>query len=192
MVPRLLAFAGSNRAGSFNQRLAAVAARELALIGAEVTLIALGDYPLPIIDREVERERAIPENATKLARLVAAHDGAVIASPEYNASIPPLLKNMIDWVSRVHRNGEPSPWQGRTVALASASERQSGGVLALDHLRAVMREVGARLVSEQCALGLAGDAFDADGGLRRPEDRAALQATCRALFELAFAMRSRA
>ena len=79
--------------------------KELALQGAEVTRISLADYPLPIMDEDLEKEKGVPENAVQLARQIAAHDGLLIASPEYNASIPPLLKNTIDWVSRVRKDG---------------------------------------------------------------------------------------
>ena len=94
----------------------------MALQGAEVTRISLGDYPLPIMDQDLEKEKGVPENAQKLARQIAAHDGLLIASPEYNASIPPLLKNTIDWVSRVRRDGGTS---------VQAVRRQGGGALLL-------------------------------------------------------------
>ena len=87
-------------------KLAALAAKELALIAdAEVTQISLADYPLPIYDGDLEAEKGVPENATKLARLIVAHQGVFIATPEYNHSLPPLLKNTIDWVSRVKHTG---------------------------------------------------------------------------------------
>ena len=85
--------------------------------GAEVTRISLGDYPLPIMDEDLEKEKGIPENAVKLGRLIAAHDGLLIATPEYNGSLPPLLKNSIDWVSRVRRDG------GRVVPDLSPASR---------------------------------------------------------------------
>lgn len=192
MTPRILVFAGSGRAGSCNRRLAVAASKELATLGAEVNGIALEDYPLPIIDVEDSGQGRGPENALKLARLVAAHDGVFIASPEYNASIPPLLKNAIDWVSRGDESGrETSAWSRRVAALACASERRSGGALGLDHLRAVMVAVGSLVVTEQCIVTDAVQAFGEDGGLVRAEDRRALEATCRSLFELAFALRDR-
>src|SRR5436190_7552985 len=96
--PRILVFAGSIRAGSFNARLAALAAKELALAGAEVTHISLQDYPMPIYDGDLETKSGAPENAIKLKRTMMAHQGVFIASPEYNASIAPLLKNTLDWI----------------------------------------------------------------------------------------------
>jgi hypothetical protein len=80
------------------------AQKELAMQGAEVTRISLADYPLPIMDEDLEREKGIPENAYKLARLFASHDALLICTPEYNGSIPPLLKNTIDWVSRISKD----------------------------------------------------------------------------------------
>lgn len=192
MTPRILVFAGSGRDGSCNRRLAAAASKELAALGAEVNRIALEDYPMPIVDAEDSIQHRASENARKLARLVAAHDGAFIASPEYNASISPLLKNAIDWVSRADESGrETSAWRGRVAALACASDRRTGGALGLDHLRAVMVAVGSLVVTEQCIVNDAAQAFGEDCSLARAEDRHALEATCRSLFELAFALRDR-
>src|SRR6187401_3799495 len=103
--PRILVFAGSIRTGSFNARLAAIAAKEIALAGAEVTRISLADYPMPIYDGDLEAASGPPENAIKLKRMMMAHPGVFIASPEYNASVTPLLKNTLDWISRV-RDGK--------------------------------------------------------------------------------------
>jgi len=100
-VPKILVFAGSIRTGSYNERLAALAAKELALTGAEVTRISLEDYPLPIYDGDGEAKSGVPAHARSLKRMMAEHSGVFIASPEYNASVTPLLKNTIDWISRV-------------------------------------------------------------------------------------------
>ena len=101
MTPKILVFAGSTRTGAYSGKTADAAQKELAMQGAEVTRISLADYPLPIMDQDLEKEQGVPENAYRLARLVAAHDGVLIATPEYNGSMPPLLKNAIDWISRV-------------------------------------------------------------------------------------------
>jgi NAD(P)H-dependent FMN reductase len=97
----ILVFAGSVRVNSFNARLAALAAKELTRLDAAVTLISLADYPMPIYDGNVEAESGPPANAVKLKRLFGAQHGIFIASPEYNASVTPLLKNTLDWISRV-------------------------------------------------------------------------------------------
>jgi chromate reductase, NAD(P)H dehydrogenase (quinone) len=122
MIPRILVFAGSIRTGAFSGKTADIAQGELALQGAEVTRISLGDYPLPIMDQDLEREKGVPENAVKLARLFAAHDALLICTPEYNGSMPPLLKNVIDWVSRVKNDGGRPlrPYPGKVVAICSS------------------------------------------------------------------------
>ncbi|MGV8841309.1 MAG: NADPH-dependent FMN reductase, partial [Bauldia sp.] len=97
---RILVFAGSIRTGAYSGKLAAAAAKELAVAGADVTLVSLGDYPLPIYNADIEKHDGFPDNAKTFARLIEAHQGVFIATPEYNHSLPPLLKNTIDWTSR--------------------------------------------------------------------------------------------
>ena len=124
LLPKILVFAGSIRTGSHNARLAALAAKELALTGADVTRISLEDYPLPIYDGDDEAKSGAPANARKLKQMMAAHQGVFIASPEYNASITPLLKNTIDWISRVRERGEPplAVFKNRAFAIGGASD----------------------------------------------------------------------
>jgi chromate reductase, NAD(P)H dehydrogenase (quinone) len=186
-VPRILVFAGSNRTGAFSGRTADAAQKELAVQGAEVTRISLADYPLPIMDQDLEAEKGIPENAMKLGRLIAAHDAVVICSPEYNASIPPLLKNVIDWVSRIRKEGgrEFRPWQGRIVGLCSSSDGNFAGVRCLYHLRAVLLNCQAEILTQQCSVARAGQAFDKDGELADERTRGMMQALCRVLIERA-------
>lgn len=186
-VPRILVFAGSNRTGAFSGRTADAAQKELAVQGAEVTRISLADYPLPIMDQDLEAEKGIPENAMKLGRLIATHDAVVICSPEYNASIPPLLKNVIDWVSRIRKEGgrEFRPWQGRIVGLCSSSDGNFAGVRCLYHLRAVLLNCQAEILTQQCSVARAGQAFDKDGELADERTRGMMQALCRVLIERA-------
>lgn len=162
-IPRILVFAGSIRAGSFNARLAANAARELALLGAEVTRISLADYPMPIYDGDLESRSGPPENAIKLKQHFMAHRGIFIASPEYNASITPLLKNTLDWVSRV-REGREVPlaaYKDRVFALGGASNGQYGAMRSLLALRHVLEVgCGALVIPDQIAVPRAADAFD--------------------------------
>src|SRR5215813_8904794 len=122
-VSKILVFAGSIRTGSFNARLAALAAKELALAGADVTRISLEDYPLPLYDGDDERKSGVPVSALNLKALLAAHHGVFIASPEYNASVTPLLKNAIDWVTRVQARGEAplEVFKRRVFAIGGAS-----------------------------------------------------------------------
>src|ERR1700760_833039 len=105
--PKILVFSGSIRSGSHNARLAALATKLLALAEAEPTLISLQDFPLPLYDGDLEAKSGPPEPAVQLKRMMMQHGGVLIATGEYNASITPLLKNAIDWVSRVHEEAEP-------------------------------------------------------------------------------------
>src|SRR5215831_8860589 len=107
MVPRILAFAGSTRRESFNKKLVPIAAKGARDAGADVTLIDLKDFPLPLFDQDFESEHGMPENGKKLKTLFIEHDGLLIASPEYNSSITGVLKNAIDWVSRPAPDAPP-------------------------------------------------------------------------------------
>lgn len=130
-----------------------------------MTRISLADYPLPLMNEDLEAETGVPDNAFKLARQVDAHDGLLIVSPEYNASIPPLLKNTIDWVSRVRKDGGRSfrPLNGKPAALCSSSDGTFGGVRGLYHLRAVLMNCGVEVVTPQCSVPRAHEAFDEHG-----------------------------
>ncbi len=193
LIPRILVFAGSVRSGAFSIRTADAAMKELALQGAEVTRVSLGDYPLPIMDQDLEKEKGVPENALKLARQIAAHDGLLIASPEYNASIPPLLKNAIDWVSRVRRDGgRPfKPFNGKVAGLCSSSDGNFAGVRSLYHLRAVLMACQVEVVTPQCSVARAAEAFDEDGQFREERMRHQMETLCRTLIERAAMMSTR-
>jgi chromate reductase, NAD(P)H dehydrogenase (quinone) len=169
MAPaRILIFGGSIRTGSFSAQLAALAAKELALLDAEVSLISLADYPLPIYDGDLEAKKGVPDNAKKLRATMNEHGGIYIATPEYNSSIPPLLKNTIDWVSRSGAGGD-DPFRRCTFALGSTSNGRFGGYRALMALRSVL-ELGlqALVLPNQVALSHVGDAFDEAGNLKDP------------------------
>ena len=190
MNPKILVFAGSNRTGAYSGKLAALAALELAKTGADVTRISLIDYPLPIIDEDLEKQHGIPDNAYRLGRLFAAHDGMLIASPEYNASIPPLLKNTLDWVSRISKdNGKTlKPYEGKIAALCSSSVGVFAGIRGLVHLRAVAMNVGMTVITEQCSVPNAGEAFDDGGLLKNPRSQAALVSVAQSLTAMCRAM----
>lgn len=187
ITPRILVFAGSTRTGAFSGLTADAAARELAEQGAQVTRISLGDYPLPIMDQDLEREKGIPANALKLARQIAAHDGMLIASPEYNASIPPLLKNAIDWVSRVRNDGGRPfrPFAGKVAGLCSSSDGNFAGIRGLYHLRAVLMNCQVEIVTPQCSVARAAEAFDENGRLRDERTAAMMDKLCATLIERA-------
>src|SRR5882757_2132217 len=152
---KILVFGGSLRTGSLSAKLAALAGKELALLDADVTRISLGDYPLPLYDGDLEAQKGVPENATKLARLFAAQAGIFIATPEYNHSLPPLLKNAIDWVSRI-KAAAGIAYQGRVFGIGSTSNGFIGGARALLDLRKVLvTAVAAIVVPEQVSISRA-------------------------------------
>ncbi len=167
-MPRILVFAGSVRTGAYSGRTADAAQKALALEGADVTRISLLDYPLPIYDQGLEKEDGIPGNAMKLARLIAGHDGVLIATPEYNGSLPPLLKNAIDWLSRVRRDGDAAlkPLAGKLAGLCSSSEGQFAGIRAITHLRAILLRCQMEVVTPECSVPRGGEAFDDNGDFR--------------------------
>ncbi|MEN3792846.1 NADPH-dependent FMN reductase [Fulvimarina sp. MAC3] len=173
MNPKIAIVAGSVRSGSFNKQLAMEAARHLARTDVKLTVLDLVDYPLPIYDGDSERETGIPENALDLAGQIARQDGLLLVSPEYNSSVPPILKNAIDWVSRVRRiDGRPVlPFKGLVVGLASVTPGSGGGRRGLEAWRIVMRSVGAEVITAQCSVPNAQDAFDENGGIASDEVR---------------------
>jgi chromate reductase len=161
--PKILVFAGSTRSGSHNARLAALAAKELTLIDADVTRISLQDYPLPLYEADSEGKSGPPAEAVQLKQMIMAHQGVFIASPEYSASVTPLLKNAIDWVSRVRERGDPAyaAFRNRVFAIASASPTATGGLRSLMALRQILElGCGALVIPEQIAVQQAETAFD--------------------------------
>lgn len=188
MTPKILVFAGSIRTGAYSGKTADVAQKELAVQGAEVTRISLADYPLPIMDQDLEKEKGVPENAYRLARLFAAHDGILIATPEYNGSMPPLLKNAIDWISRVKTdNGRPlRPLPGKVVAICSSSDGHFAGIRSAAHLRAVLAHIQMDVIAPQCSVPYADEAFDEDGAFREERPRKSMHRVCEALIERAW------
>ena len=186
--PRILVFAGSIRTGSFNASLAALAAKELALAGADVTHISLQDFPLPIYDGNLEAASGLPENAIKLKRMMMTHAGVFIASPEYNASVTPLLKNTLDWISRV-RDGKETPlaaYKNRIFALGAASNGAYGGMRSLLALRQVLEiGCGALVIPDQIAVSRAADAYDDMGHLKDERTADVLRAVVRRLIDMA-------
>lgn len=185
VVPKILLFAGSIRTGAYSGKVADCAQKELALQGADVTRISLADYPLPIMDQDLEREKGIPENALRLARQFVAHDAVLICTPEYNGSMPPLLKNAIDWVSRVRNdNGKPlKPFSGRVAAICCSSEGHFAGIRSASHLRAVLSHIQMEVIAPQVSVPHGADAFDEDGNFKEERLRNGMTHLCRTLIE---------
>jgi NAD(P)H-dependent FMN reductase len=166
-TPRILAFGGSLRRDSFNQKLASIAAEGAREAGAEVTLIALRDFPLPVFDQDLEAAAGLPETAKKLKQLFREHDGLLIASPEYNSSITAALKNAIDWISRTESDDEPAlvAFAGKTAILCAASPGALGGLRGLVHVRAILGNIGVTVLPDQVAVSKADEAFNEAGAL---------------------------
>ncbi len=190
--PKILVVPGSLRSGSHNVRLAALATKELVQAEADVTRISLADYPLPIYDADLAQEQGPPQNAVKLKQIISLNRGVFIASPEYNASITPLLKNMLDWISVVREPGEPqlAVFQNRIFALGAASPGRSGGMQSLIALRQVLA-VGCRalVVAEQVTVPMADAAFDEMDQLRDARAATQLKTVVRKLVDYARMMR---
>ncbi|MCW6050358.1 NAD(P)H-dependent oxidoreductase [Lyngbya sp. CCAP 1446/10] len=169
--PKILAFAGSTREASYNKLLVKVAAAGARAAGAEVTYVDLRDLPLPIFDEDLEA-KGIPENARKLKELMVAHDGFLIASPEYNSSITAVLKNAIDWVSRP-APGEPGlvAFTGKVAVIMSASPGGLGGLRGLVHLRSILGNINVFVLPDQKAISQAFEAFNADGTMKDPKQQ---------------------
>ncbi|MFL6831624.1 MAG: NADPH-dependent FMN reductase [Xanthobacteraceae bacterium] len=187
-APKILVIPGSLRAKSYNVRLAALATKELTLADAAVTRISLLDYPLPIYDADTAETAGPPSNAVKLKQLMSAHQGVFIASPEYNASITPLIKNTIDWISAVRERGEAplAAYQNRVFALGGASPGRSGATHSLLALRQVLA-VGCRalVIAEQVTVPNAEQAFDEMDELKDARAAGQLKLVVRKLVDTA-------
>jgi chromate reductase, NAD(P)H dehydrogenase (quinone) len=183
---KILVIPGSLRSGSHNARLAAAAAHELALAGAEVTRISLADFPLPIYDGDLQTKSGVPKHAIDLKRMRSAHHGVLIVTPEYNSSVPALVKNTIDWVTRVQDAHETrgQVFRERAFAIAAASENRLGGTRSLAALRLILSACHAVVIPNQLALSFANEAYDDTDRLKHPADIEALKALVRQLIEL--------
>ena len=157
---KILAFAGSARQGSYNKKLVKIALEGAKAAGAEVTYLDFHDLPLPLYDEDLESAEGLPENALKLKGLMKVHQGFLIACPEYNSSITPLLKNAIDWASR-SEPGEPPLvcFKEKVAVLMSASPGGLGGLRGLSHVRSILSSIGVVVLPDQKAIGSAYQAF---------------------------------
>ncbi len=182
MPAKILVFAGSARAKSFNKKLARIAARSVETVGGESTFLDLRDYPLPIYDGDLEEAEGLPENAAKLKEIFKQHDGLIIASPEYNGLFSPLLKNTIDWVSRPVEGELPlSAFKGKVAAMVSTSPGGLGGMRGLAHLHTLLTNIGVIILPNQFAIGSAHEAFDDKGELKDEKQHAVVDNIAKAL-----------
>ncbi len=183
---KILVIPGSLRTGSLNARLAAAAAYQFVQAGAEVTRISLGDFPLPIYDGDVQTKSGVPKNAVNLKRMIGSHHGVLIVTPEYNSSVPPLVKNTIDWVTRVQDAHETrgQVFRDRAFAIAAASEGRLGGTRCLAALRLILSACHATVIPNQLALSFASEAYDDMDRLKHIRDIEALNAMVRQLIDV--------
>ncbi|HEX7922956.1 MAG TPA: NAD(P)H-dependent oxidoreductase [Bradyrhizobium sp.] len=182
---KILVIPGSLRSGSLNAKLAAMLAQELAQLGADVTRISLGDFPLPIYDGDLQAKSGIPQHAVNLKRMIGAHHGVLIVTPEYNSSVPALVKNTIDWVSRVQDPHETrgQVFHGRAFAMAAASGNRLGGTRALAALRLILTACHAAVIPNQLALSFADQAYDDMDRLKHQADIDTMRALVRQLID---------
>lgn len=161
-MTKLLFFAGSARRESLNQKLAQKAAAVAEEKGAEVTVINLKDFQMPLYDGDLEAAEGLPENAIRLKKLFVEHDGFYIASPEYNSSFSALLKNVLDWISRPHEKDEVplSAYSGKIAAIGSIAPGSLGGLRGLVPLRMMLGNIAVHVVPNQVAISFGFDAFD--------------------------------
>src|SRR6202045_4473365 len=158
---KILVIPGSLRTGSLNARLAPPAAHEFAQAGADVTRISLADFPLPIYDGDLQSKSGVPKHAVNLKRMIGAHHGVLIVTPEYNSSVPALVKNTIDWITRVQDAHEARGqiFRERAFAIAAASESRLGGTRSLAALRLILTACHATVIPNQFALAFASEAY---------------------------------
>ena len=167
MSPKILVFAGSARRDSLNKLLAAAAASRARESGGDVTLLDLNDYPMPLYHGDLESREGVPDAAKKLRKLFIEHQALLIATPENNASVPAMLKNTLDWISRPHsgQNGMV-PYQNKVAALMAASPGALGGMRVLVHLRQILQALNVLVLSEQLAVPRAHELLEPPGVLK--------------------------
>lgn len=174
--PKILAFAGAMRKDSTNKKTVKIAIEGARKAGADVTFIDLKDFPVPLYDGDLEAESGLPENAIKLQELMLAHDGFLIASPEYNSGISGTLKTYIDWTSRPRGELKAGAcYGGKAVSLMSASPGGLGGIRALPNVRSILGTMGVYVLPDDFALAKAHEAFNEDGSAKSDFVQSALE-----------------
>lgn len=167
MTPKILAFAGSIRTDSFNKKLIKVAASGAKEVGADVTVIDLRDFPMPLYDEDLEKKEGLPSNTVKLKKIMVSHQGFLISSPEYNSSISGVLKNTIDWTSRQGNDESPMYcFKDKVAGIMSTSPGGLGGLRGLVHVRAILENMGVLVIPSQVAISQAHEAFNLDGSMK--------------------------
>jgi chromate reductase len=191
-MTKLLILPGSARRDSFNRKLAGIAARLATDAGAAVDLVDPADFRLPLYDAELEESEGLPANAKALKAKFLAADAILFVSPEYNSSITPLMKNVLDWVSRPETEDEPdlAAYRGKVAGLLSASPGKLGGLRGLVHLRSILGNIGVLVVPKQFSLVAAYDKFDEDGALKNEKDVESVRGVVAELLKVAGSVRA--
>ena len=184
-MPKILAFAGSYRKHSFSKRVLTVAVEGAREAGADVTVLDLNDYPLPIFNEDDVNSDGFPENAYRLQDALNEADGFLISTPEYNASVPGGFKNAIDWASRANdRYKTYSVFKDRTAAIISSSTGRFGGIRGLGHLRGILTQMGIVVLPSEVSVSGVAEMFAGEGGEMTDERmRTTLKAHGAALVE---------
>ncbi len=167
MSIKILAICGSARRNSYNSQVLQVVVNSARSAGAEVTVLDWSQFDLPIFDEDFEKENGVPAKVLELKKMFIESQGLIFACPEYNSSITPLLKNLIDWVSRPVSGEAPlAAYKNKFVSLVAASPGALGGLRGLVHVRAILGNIGAIVLPTQVAVGKTHEAFDDQGNLR--------------------------
>lgn len=179
-TPSILVFSGSTRQGSFTKKLAYAAAKTIDISGGKASFIDMADYEAPLYHQDTEARNGFPDGVIKFRALLHSHDGMMIATPEYNGFVPPLLVNMFSWVSRPYLDEAANTlFHGMPVGLMAASPGGLGGVRVIPRLRDYMAELGAVAVPGFVTLSNATDAFDETGILRAEKTQTSIDALAR-------------
>jgi chromate reductase, NAD(P)H dehydrogenase (quinone) len=165
--PKILAFAGSTRTDSYNKKLVKISSTGATEAGADVTIVDLRDFPMPIYDGDLEQKDGLPSNARKIKDIMLSHQGFLISSPEYNSSISAVFKNTIDWASRPSNGEIPlACFKNKVAGIMSASPGMLGGLRGLVHVRSILGNIGVIVMPDQIAIAKAHEAFNDDGSLK--------------------------
>lgn len=183
MTASILGFSGSSRRGSINKQLLHYLVKRIRVLGGEATVVDLADFDVPLYNGDLEEADGIPPDARRFYRLLKEHRGFLIACPEYNRSITPLLKNTIDWASRPRPGDRPlEAFDGKVAGLCAASPGVLGGLRGLFHVTEILQNIGTSVLPKQVAVGRFEDAFDDSGQLADERIRGMADGMCRDLL----------
>lgn len=184
MGPRILAVSGSGRQGSLNSMSLAVACEGIKAAGGDVTLLDLNHYPIPIYNGDLEAAQGLPSPVKAIKKLLFEHQGLLIATPEYNSSYTPLLKNMVDWTSRAESDETPlQAYKHLKIALISASPGGYGGVRSVTALRLLLENCALSVIEASASIGKAHEQFDETGRCINEDVEAQLKSVGAALAD---------